>query len=110
MRRKIRRFELRLTEKDIKKLKEYAEDAGMSKSTYLRTLLNNKQPKSREDYLLIRQLVTEVNKIGVNINQIVMHANSEFYNEHEKRKLIALMNTLILNVEKVIHRDDDSGE
>lgn len=96
-------FYFRAKKKDLEKLHRDAEKAGISESAYLRGLINNHTPQSREDFLLIRELVTEINKIGVNINQIAAHANSGFYSEHEKRKLFALMNTLVRHTGQIIH-------
>lgn len=100
------RFELRLSEEDREKLIRDAEKTGISESAYLRELINNNSPQSREDLQQIKQLVYEINKIGENINQITKHVNSGFYSEHEKRKLFALMNTLVKYTEDIINNEN----
>ena len=103
-------FYFRATKKDLDKLRVDAEKTGISESAYLRELINNHTPQSREDLQQIKQLVYEINKIGENINQITKHVNSGFYSEHEKRKLFALMNTLVKHTEKIIiNEKEESG-
>lgn len=101
---------IRLSEKDKNKLVTDSKKTGMSASAYLRELIHNRTPKRREDLLQIKELVTEINKIGININQIVAHVNSGFYSEHEKRKLFALMNTLVKHTEDIINGVKQSSE
>lgn len=103
-------FKFRLTATEKERLMKAAAIAGINPSAYLRALINNKIPQSREDYLLIKQLVAEINKIGVNINQIATHVNSGFYSEGEKRKLFALMNTIVKNTGDIIHSEGKKDE
>ena len=98
-------FKLRLMKKDREKLFQDAENANLSASEYIRRLINNKRPYSREDIGTIKELIHEVNAIGVNINQIAKHFNSDFFSENEKRKLFAYMQQLIKNTEEIIGRD-----
>lgn len=95
-------FKLRLMKKDKEKLFLDASNAGISASEYIRRLINNKQPYSRNDIGTIKELITEVNAIGVNINQIAKHFNSDFFSETEKRKLFALMQQLVNNTAEII--------
>lgn len=104
---KNRHFDIRLSEEDKQTLEKHAKEAGLTESAYLRALINNESPQSREDYLLIKHLVTEINKIGVNINQIATHVNSGFYSEGEKRKLFALMNTIVKNTGDIIRSEKE---
>lgn len=98
-------FILRLMKKDKDKLFWDAKNANLSASEYIRRLINHKRPYSREDLGTIKELIQEVNAIGVNINQIVKHFNSDFFSESEKRKLFAYMQQLIRNTEEIIGRD-----
>lgn len=43
---------------------------------------------------LSRELINEVNHIGVNINQIVRNNNAQFYSAAEKKKLFLMMQQL----------------
>lgn len=44
--------------------------------------------------ILLKELINEVNHIGVNINQIVKNYNSGFYSDTEKNSLFAYMQKL----------------
>lgn len=61
----------------------------MNESEYIRYLLLNQSehPKSRELELEIMRLRNEINKIGLNINQIVKNSNSHMYREDDKIEL-----------------------
>lgn len=47
--------------------------------------------KDKKSFLIERELVREINKIGTNINQIVKNTNSHYYTDIEKKKLFAMM-------------------
>ncbi len=91
--------------KDKEKLFLDAGNAGISASEYIRRLIHNECPYSREDIGTIKELIKEVNSVGTNINQIAKHFNSDFFSENEKRKLFAYMQQLIKNTEEIIDRD-----
>lgn len=70
---------LRLTEKEKEEIREKAEQLGLSVSDYVRSVLISSKSirrKSRVDCEAIKQLVYEINKIGVNLNQIAKEVNS----------------------------------
>ena len=73
----------------------------MNESEYIRYLLLNQSenPRSRELELETMRLRNEINKIGVNINQIVKNSNSHIYSEGDKISLIGHMEqiSIILN-------------
>lgn len=50
--------------------------------------------QSKESFLLEKNLVYEMNRIGNNINQIVKNHNAHFYSEKDKRELFYLMREL----------------
>ena len=66
---------LRLTEKDYSKLRRDAENTGLTKSDYLRKLINQQEvkPKPPDSY---SKLAWEIHKVGVNINQIAHKVNA----------------------------------
>lgn len=91
------RKEIRLSERDKKLLLDgatvYANGRAIDESEYLRYLIDNghllldqKKPFMVQD-LDMRQLINEVNKIGVSINQISKNNNSGNYQEMDKEKL-----------------------
>lgn len=84
------RKHFKLTEETAKLLAERSKAENMNESEYIRHLLLNQSehPRSRELELEIMRLRNEVNKIGLNINQIVKNNNSHLYRESDKINLI----------------------
>ena len=82
---------LRLTPAESRLLSEKAEAFHMNEAEYLRLLISqtpNDYPEIRQE---LKQLINEVNHIGVNINQIVHHQNYELYSKEDRQQLIAYM-------------------
>lgn len=94
---KIVRKSFRISEEEEVALRKQCERYGMNDSEYLRFLLGQNGSKGEEsirpkgEYLAIRELMTEVNRIGTNINQIVKNVNMHYYSDYEKKKLFAMM-------------------
>lgn len=82
---------LRLTPVEAKLLEEKSTNAGMNEAEYLRFLISQKPNDYPEIRKLIKELINEVNHIGVNINQIVHHHNYELYSKADREQLIAYM-------------------
>ena len=97
----------RLTKEQDEELKAKVAEAGMTESEFIRLLITQ-QPK---DYPEIRQmlsgLIGEVNRIGVNINEIVHNNNSMLYSDSDKLRLLAYMLKLNEKLDKVV---DDIGD
>lgn len=87
------RKHFKLTEETARILEERAKAEKMNESEYIRYLLLNQSEhlRSRELELEIMRLRNEINKIGVNINQIVKNNNSHIYSESDKIKLYSQM-------------------
>lgn len=66
---------LRLNQAEKEQLETNADKCGLSKSVYLRRLIMGKEVKARPSSE-IRELRTEVHKIGSNINQIARSINA----------------------------------
>ena len=83
------RKHFKLTEETAKLLAERSKEENMNESEYIRYLLLNQSehPRSRELELEIIRLRNEVNKIGLNVNQIVKNNNSHIYSESDKMEL-----------------------
>lgn len=83
------RKHFKLTEETANLLAERSKAENMNESEYIRYLLLNQSehPRSRELELEIMRLRNEINKIGVNINQIVKNNNSHIYSENDKVNL-----------------------
>lgn len=83
------RKHFKLTEETAKLLAERSKAENMNESEYIRSLLLNQSehPRSRELELEIMRLRNEINKIGLNVNQIVKNNNSHLYRESDKISL-----------------------
>lgn len=107
-----KRFYVRLTEKERELLRKTANETGyQNESQYLRHVINypNEKLVSTELLLEIKGLINAINKIGVNINQIVKNNNSHLYLEYDKRKLYALLkqfNNILCNIVNKMNRKD----
>lgn len=87
---------LRVTQAQGAYLKEKSFGCGIGEAELLRRLIASDMGKSiqvqtQEEFLLKKQLVYEINRIGNNINQIVKNVNSHYYSDYEKKKLFAMM-------------------
>lgn len=87
------RKHFKLTEESAKLLAERSKAENMNESEYIRYLLlsQSEHPRSKELELEIMRLRNEINKIGLNINQIVKNSNSHIYREDDKIDLIGYM-------------------
>jgi len=91
-----------MTKTEAKILSEKAKSSNMSEGAYVRFLLSQKPNDYLEIRQLLRELINEINHIGVNINQIVKNNNAEFYNPEEKERLFAYMKKLNRLVSEVV--------
>ena len=98
---------VRMTEADAGKLKAQAEERQMSEANYMRFLLSQKPTDYPEIRQLIRDLINEVNHIGVNVNQIVKNNNAEFYRREEKDRLFAYMKKMNRLLNEVVMKLGD---
>ncbi len=78
-----------MEEKEAELLSKKAKEAGMSEAGYMRFLISQKPNDYPEIRILLRNLINEVNHIGVNINQIVHHHNYQLYSREDRRMLTA---------------------
>ena len=102
------RKHFKLTEETARILAERSKAENMNESEYIRYLLLNQSgnPRSKELELEVMRLRNEINKIGVNVNQIVKNSNSHIYREDDKIDLIGYMEkiTILLN-DYIKHRE-----
>ena len=85
---------VRLTPEESRQLATKAEEAGMNEAEYIRFTISQQPDDYPEIRKLMKQLINEVNHIGVNINQIVHHHNYELYSVKDREQLIAYMRKL----------------
>lgn len=89
-----------ILEKHVKREKE--KKSGLDdESKYIRYLIRNRPSADPEIKKTLSNLVFEINKIGVNINQITKDYNSLFYEESDKKKLEALLKQVKFSFEKL---------
>ena len=93
---------LRMTPQEAKLLEDTAKQAYMTESQYLRLMISQKPNDYPEVRQLLIDLINEVNRIGVNINQITHNHNAELYSTSDKEQLIAYMRKLNVAVAKVV--------
>ena len=98
--RKTVRKSFRITEEEEKVFRSQCERYGMTDSAYFRYILarvngvEQAEMRPKEEYLAIKELINEINHIGININQIVRNVNMQFYSDNEKTRLFAMMKEL----------------
>lgn len=89
---------LRLTPSELNELKEKAEIAHMSVSSYIVYLSENKKITVAEN---LPELLLEITRIGTNINQIAHVGNSQKY--VNKQQLDEVLNSL-KDIESIMQR------
>ena len=109
----------RLSGREKEKLDRICLQLGVKRSGYIRDLGNSQSvdekciryiTKSEENRILKRQIVTEINKIGVNINQIVHNVNMQFYSKDEKVQLMEYLNQIYLKLNDYFGSDRTNGD
>lgn len=93
----------RLSVQDAEIFKEKAQEAGMTESDYFRLLITQQPNDYPEIRVGLKVLINEVNRIGVNINEIVYNNNSGLYRKSDKDRLFAYMRRLNETVEKAVN-------
>lgn len=97
----------RMSEELADELTRKSEDAGMKESEYIRYLISQRPADHREVREGIQSLMLEVNRIGVNINQVVHNNNSHLYSDSDKARLFAYMRKINEAVVKVVESVGD---
>ena len=83
---------LRLMPEEAKMLAKKACDNGMNEKP-------NDYPEVRK---ILKELINEVNRIGININQIVFNNNAGLYSKEDKTQLIAYMRKLNQKIDEAV--------
>ena len=79
-----------LTQLPVQKLRQDAKACGLSKTAYLRRLIEGAELKARPSQEL-RQLRTEIHHIGNNVNQLARKFNAGFGNKSDAQQARYLM-------------------
>ncbi len=100
----VMRKHFKLTEETARILTERSKAENMNESEYIRSLLLNQSinPRSKELELEMMRLRNEINKIGVNVNQIVKNNNSHLYSEDDKIELTSELKMLKVLLQQII--------
>lgn len=85
-------------------LSERARQANMTEAEYLRFLVRQKPGDCKEVRELTQQLIREVGRVGVNINQIVHHHNYALYSEQDRRMLTAYLQKIDRTLREAVDR------
>ena len=83
-------------------LAKKAGESGMCEADYLRLLISQKPNDYPEVRKLLKELINEVNRIGININQIVFNNNAGLYSKEDKTQLVAYMRKLNKKVNEAV--------
>jgi hypothetical protein len=92
----------RLTEEQNAELQQKVSELGMTESEFIRLLITQRPKDYPEIRQMLNGLINEVNRIGVNINEIVHNNNSVLYSEADKTRLMAYMQKLNEVVNKAV--------
>lgn len=100
--KKTIRMTVRFTPQEAKQILERAEEYQMTPSAYIRWMMNQKPRQYPEIQNQLNTLINEVNRIGVNINQIARNQNTAAFRSDDKKRLLAYMQRLNQSVRKVV--------
>ncbi len=78
---------LRLMPQEAKVLSDKAKANGMNEAEYIRLLISQKPNDYPEVRKLLKELINEINRIGININQIVFNSNAQMYSRKIRNSL-----------------------
>ena len=93
---------LRLMPEEAKELAKKAKGNGMNEAEYIRLLISQNPNDYPEVRKLLKELINEINRIGININQIVFNNNAGLYSKDDKTQLIAYMRKLNQKVDEAV--------
>ena len=95
---------LRLMPEEAKELAKKAKGNGMNEAEYIRLLISQKPNDYPEVQKLLKELINEINRIGININQIVFNNNAGLYSKDDKTQLIAYMRKLNQKIDEAVRQ------
>lgn len=101
MRSRNRRFSLWLNDKELSYFTKQAENAGLNKESYLRSLIMGSEVKPRPPDEYVR-VAREINAIGNNINQIARTANiTQAVTQEQIADVMKLLNEAIRTMRSI---------
>lgn len=99
-------FKMRLSPEEKNTLIGKAAQVHLSQSELVRKLITGQNVYEYNKDLVqgIKDMTNEINKIGVNINQIVHNLNMGKYTDYEKTKLFAYMQEIYDKLSSFVER------
>lgn len=99
-------FHGRLRKEERNHIDTRAKECGVKSSEYVRKLIAkdmglNPVFQSKEERRLRNQCISEISRIGNNINQIVKDYHNNFYSLEQKKELKELLEKIIEEMDKV---------
>ena len=91
---------MRLTEKERQHLNQLAQESGLSRSNVVRSCLEQTELRPRQP-AEIGDLSREINRIGVNINQIARSVNAGIATRQDVKEALFLLRQVYLLMERV---------
>lgn len=95
---------VRLTPQEAEMLSLKAGTAEMNEAEYIRFLISQKPNDFPEIRMLLKQLINEVNHIGVNINQIARGSNAGILTEGDRDRLFAYLKKVSRAIDGAVSR------
>lgn len=97
--KKLYKKTVRLNETELKKVDELCMNQEVNFSEYIRLLIEKDNGtvitrKTKSAYQQDKQLIEEIRRIGININQIASNINGFFYSAEDKAKLYCYLEDL----------------
>lgn len=100
MQEKIKFLSVRLTVEEREHLDRMARESGLSLSNVIRSCIDRTEIRQRQP-AAINDLYKEINRIGVNINQIARRANAGIATQKDVKEAIFLLRQVYALMEKV---------
>lgn len=91
---------VRMTASERAHLDQLAKKSGLSLSNTIRACINGTEIRERQAPE-IRQLYTEVNRIGTNINQIARRINGGIGTEEDVERILSLLQKVYHQMERI---------
>ena len=97
---KIKFLSVRLTVEEREDLDRMARESGLSLSNVIRSCIDRTEIRQRQP-AAINDLYKEINRIGVNINQIARRANAGIATQKDVKEALFLLRQVYALMEKV---------
>lgn len=102
-------FHLRMSEDELAELEKISHECGMTKSQYLRAGIGEKRtlPKVPDELI---DLMKELNRVGINLNQLVVVCRSSGYREDQVLETIDQLSKVGFELRRAIYGIRQKGD